>query len=152
MKRITRTIIVLLVGLGILAVPTAANAAVYNINGCILSYQYPPFLDNGLTFSYENGLFYTPIRRAGACRHVYVRSSGVFNAPPCFSARIRTYNEDRTPRVDGPYMRFDRVGQILDLRPTIENMRLYRIFAIPCASQYRDPGHPPGYDVFTHVG
>jgi hypothetical protein len=120
---------------------------------CSFSVQYLPDPDlTTMYFSYSNGLFQTPLARAGACGHVYVESLGVATAPPCFIARIRTYNEDRTPNYDGPYMQWTRTGQIRDIRNGyISNHRLYRIFAVPCDPFYRNPSHPPGFDVFTHA-
>lgn len=149
------TIVALTVSLVVLSVaPSAARGIPVPGANCIVSFTYWPDVDfTELVFSYNNMLFQTPIRRAGACGRVYVQSLGVATAGPCFIARIRTYNEDRTPNYDGPYMQWNAVGQVKDIRNGyITNNRLYRIFAVPCDVSLRTPAHPPGFHVYTHAG
>lgn len=153
MKRIITVIIAAAVLLGLAAFSTSASKIPVPGSNCAFSVQYLPDPDlTTMYFSYSNGLFQTPLARAGACGHVYVESLGVAAAPPCFIARIRTYNEDRTPNYDGPYMQWTRTGQIRDIRNGyISNGRIYRIFAVPCDPFYRNPAHPPGFAVYTHA-
>jgi len=156
-KWLVSTLAVLMAALASVAIfAQPAQSAGIPIPGtnCIFSVQYPPNPDTTtMFFSYSNMLFQTPIVRAGACGHVMVQSLGVAAGPPCFIARIRTYNDDRTPNYDGPYMRWDRVGQIQDIRNGfISNGRLYRLFAVPCDTRLRNPSHPPGMNVYTHAG
>lgn len=154
MKRLVA--LVLTVAAAVLLLPSAAQAIPIPGSNCIVSFTYPPDANNSssLTFSYNNGLFQTPIRRAGACGRVYVQSLGVDDSlSPCFIARIRTYNEDRSTNYDGPYMQWDRLAQIRDIRNGhISNNRQYRIFAVPCDVNLRNPAHPPGFHVYTHAG
>ena len=151
MKRIITVIIAAAVLLGLAAFSTSASKIPVPGSNCAFSVQYLPDPDlTTMYFSYSNGLFQTPLARAGACGHAYVESLGV--APPRFIARIRTYNEDRTPNYDGPYMQWTRTGQIRDIRNGyISNGRIYRIFAVPCDPFYRNPAHPPGFAVYTHA-
>lgn len=155
MKRLVALVLTVVAAAVVLLVPLAAQAIPIPGSNCIVSFTYIPEVNHpsSLTFSYSNGLFQTPIRRAGACGRAYVQSLGVATAGPCFIARIRTYNDDRTPNYDGPYMQWNQVGQIRDIRNGyITNNRLYRIFAVPCDVNLRNPSHPPGFHVYTHAG
>jgi hypothetical protein len=155
MKRIITVTVTVITAAAVLLGLAATSSAAIPVPGtnCSFSVQYLPDPDlTTMYFSYSNGLFQTPLARSGACGHAYVESLGVAAAPPCFIARIRTYNEDRTPNYDGPYMQWTRTSQIRDIRNGyISNHRLYRIFAVPCDPFYRNPSHPPGFAVYTHA-
>jgi hypothetical protein len=155
MKRIiTATVTVLATTAVLLGLAVRASASIpLPGTNCSFSAQYLP--DPALTqlyFSYNNGLFQTPVTRAQGCGHVYVESLGVYNAPACFVARIRTYTENGEVNYDGSYMRWDRVGQRRDIRNGyINNGRRFRIFAVPCDVNLRHPDHPPGFNVYTRA-
>ena len=152
MKRIITVIVTAAALLGLAAVPASAIPAprAVVVNGCVHTASYPLTHDNGLVWStVDNETFHTPMFRAGSCRHVMVQSFGVYNAPPCFYGMVRTYNEDRSVRVEGPWMRFDRVGQWHDLRPTIDSGRLHRVRVTPCGV-FRDIHHPPSIAIYSH--
>jgi len=157
MSKILRALLVFAVALGVLVVPAAANAGARygTVRGCAESQFYFPATLNGLAWSYsDSNAFHTPTARAGACGHVYVVSLGVNNAPPCFYARIRTYDEDRTIRTNGPWYRFEGVGRLGDLVGElggIANQRLYRVYVYGCG-EFRDPRYTPGMQIYTHMG
>ena len=124
-------------------------AAVPPISGCVFTADYDLAFDNGLAWSTsDQEAFHTPMFRAGSCRHVMVLSYGVYNAPPCFYARVKTYNEDGTTRVRGPWVRFPSVGSIRDLRPTIDPRRLFRVYAYAC-EPFRARQFPPSFAIYA---
>lgn len=150
MNRARVLVLAVLIALGVLIAPAAAQA-IPPVNGCAESAYFPSAPGNGLAWSYSDyTAFHTPMMRAGACRHVWVQFFGVYTAPACMYARVLTYNNDRTVRVRGPWMEFRGIGDLGDLRPTIDNMRYYRIYAYGCGS-FRGPGWVPGFRVFTHA-
>lgn len=152
MKRILLAILATVALAGSLVALSAAPAsAAGTVRGCAESQYYFPATGNGLLWSDAQQTFYTAMARAGACRHLYVVSWGVNNAPPCTMMKMNTYNEDRTLRVNGPWYRFEGVGRLGDLRPTIDNMRLYRVYAYGC-DNFRNFRYTPGFSVYTHVG
>jgi hypothetical protein len=150
MKRIATILIATASLIGLVALPASAKIPLPGTN-CSFSVQYPPDPNTtAMSFSNVNRLWQTPVVRAGGCGHVFVESLGVNAAPPCFIARIRTYNENWTVNYDGPYMRWDYVGQDRDIRNGyVSNNRLYRIFAVSCDARYRDAVHPPGFNVYS---
>lgn len=120
------------------------------VEGCVETARYPLAFDNGLAWSTsDQEAFHTPMFRAGSCRHVMVLSFGVFNGPPCFFAMVKTYNENGTLRVRGPWIRFSSVGTIRDLRPTIDSGRLHRVYAYAC-EPFRARQFPPSFVVYSH--
>jgi hypothetical protein len=149
MAKLRRAILAVAVGLGILLVPTAAHAA-DTIGGCNFTRQYPSYINNGMSWSTsDENAYHTDMFRAGSCRHVYIRSWGVYGAPPCQYAMVKTYNEDRTLRVKGEWKRLSSVGSIADLRYPVTNGRLIRIYAYGCGA-YRGVVYIPGFSVYTH--
>ena len=152
MKRLISVLLTAAVLVGLAAVPASA-ATRFLVGGCDLSQSYFPVTNNGLAWSdSDQAAFHTPMRRAGACRHVWFVSLGVNAAPPCTMAMVRTYNEGTPPtvRVNGPWHRFQGVGDAFDLRPTIDNMRLYRVYARGCYP-FDESRYTPGFRVYTHA-
>lgn len=154
MRRIISTLLATVALTGALVALTGTPAAAYEqVRGCSLSQGYSSATSNGLVWSYsDQNAYHTPTARAGSCGHVYVISLGVNNAPACFYARIRTYNEDRTVRNNGPWYRFEGIGRLGDLvgeMGGIANMRLYRVYVYGC-EPFRDPRYTPGLLIYTH--
>jgi hypothetical protein len=151
MKRIITVIVAAAALLGLVAAPASATSrAAVPVNGCVWTASYPLTHDNGLAWSNsDNEAFHTPMFRAGACRHVMVQSFGVYNGPPCFYGMVKTYNENGSLRVRGPWIRFDAVGNWRDLRPTIDVGRLHRVYVHACGA-YRDIHHPPSMAIYSH--
>lgn len=148
MKRI---ITVLCIATGLIGL-AAAPASAVPPSDCSFSAQYQSTLYNGLSWSTSDmEAFHTPMLRAGACGKVYIESLGVYNAPACQYVRLVTYHEDRTRNWVGPWYRFDRIGQLINVRGDgrISNNRQYRIYAYGCG-RFRHPNFPPGFRIYTH--
>lgn len=119
------------------------------ISGCVFTQDYDLMYDNGLAWSEsDDTAFHTPMFRAGDCRHVMIQSYGVFAAPPCFYARVKTYNDDKSLRLKGSWVRFQGVGAIHDLRSSIDVRRLYRVYAYAC-EPYRARQFPPSFAIYA---
>lgn len=148
MKRIISVIVAAAVLLGLAAVPASA-AVPLPAQGCIFTAAYPLAFDNGLAWSdSDQEAFHTPMFRAGDCRHVMVHSLGVYNGPPCFNAKVKTYNENGTVRVQGPWIQLASVNMWRDLRPTIDEGRLHRVYVAACGA-FRDRYHPPSLEIYS---
>lgn len=133
MNKLKRVLVVLAVSLGILVIPTAAQAA---YGGCDLSADYlPGDVSNGLTFT-SAGNWHTNMRRAGDCGRLYTEYTGTYNGPTCAHMKVNTYNEDNSIRVDGPWVSFFTMGEKHRLR-YIDDNRKYRAYIRNCNPDYR---------------
>lgn len=153
MKRIITAILAIVLAGGALVALSGAAIPIPGfvppVAGCVYTTEYPLAYDNGLSWPNNGTMFHTHRFRAGSCRHVMVLSFGVYNAPPCFNAKVVTYNEDGTVRVNGNWVNFGRVGSLQDLRPTIDSGRLFRVYAYAC-DPFRARQYPPSLAIYAY--
>lgn len=149
-RRVAIVLAAVLVWVGL---PASADAAAIPPDDCSVSARHFPTLYNGLGWSDSDmTAWHTPTRRAGACGSVYIEFLGVYNAPACAYFKLVTYHEDRTRNYIGPWFKFERIGQLANIRApgTISNGRLYRVYGYGCG-RFRHPNHPVGMNVYTHA-
>lgn len=138
MKRIlARVLIPLALVAGTLGIATGAQASTYG--PCSLTAEYlPGDVSNGLTFAQIDGQgsWFTPRRRAGSCGRIYVMYTGTYQGPTCAHIKARTYREDGSILVNGPWITYFDIGEVHRLM-YIDRNRFYRVLIRNCALEYR---------------
>jgi hypothetical protein len=128
---------------------TSANAA--GINGCDLTATYLTVTNNGLAWSWSDGMgaWHGAMHRAGGCGHLYVQHDGwaPFDGPVCAQYRVRTYRWDGSNWVTldtSAWFTYAGFGW-MDLRPGTGEGRRYRVYGRACSEDWRGPDRWVGF-------